>query len=103
MKILVLLLVIVLLSLGIQGLGSLADWRRRWIGKPLIFPAASRNGAFSRRARLHTAFESGGVATGRRRTKSLRADISSGGHDVKPAAGRRSDRRRLWARDRALP
>jgi hypothetical protein len=84
MKILVLLLVVILLlSLGIQGLGYLADWRRRWIGKPLIFPAASRNGAFSRRARLHTAFESGGVATGRRRTKSSGADISSQGGDVK--------------------
>jgi hypothetical protein len=41
------------------------------------------NDALFTRARLHAACRSGGVATGRERTSSSGADISSDRHDVK--------------------
>jgi hypothetical protein len=56
------------------------------MGSRLILSSGFTKRRVFRRARSHTAFQSGGVATGRERTTSWGAHISSAGRNVKGAS-----------------
>jgi hypothetical protein len=81
-------LLVMVFSLANSGPWGVGRLEKKEMGSRLILSSGFTKRRVSRRARSHTAFHSGNVATGWGRTASWGAHISSAAPDVKGVAAR---------------